>query len=42
MLTFVGIYEKISHKLIKDEPVTAGKYDEMLDALNPIFISTPP
>lgn len=22
-------------------PVTAGKYDEMLDALNPVFISTP-
>ncbi len=41
LLPFVGIYEKISHKLIKDEPVTAGKYDEMLDALNPIFISTP-
>lgn len=41
LLPFVGIYEKISHKLIKDDPTAAGKYDEMLDALNPVFISTP-
>lgn len=41
LLPFVGIYEKISQKLIKDEPVAAGKYDEMLDGLNPVFISTP-
>lgn len=41
LLPFVGIYEKISHRLVKDEPVAAGKYDEMLDALNPVFISTP-
>lgn len=41
LLPFVRIYEKISHRLIRDEPVAAGKYDEMLDALNPVFISTP-
>ncbi len=41
LLPFVGIYEKASHRLIKDEPEAAGKYDEMLDALNPVFISTP-
>lgn len=41
LLPFVGVYEKISHRLVKDEPVTTGKYDEMLDALNPVFISTP-
>ncbi len=41
LLPFVGIYEKISHKLIKSSPVQAGKYDEMLDSLNPVFISTP-
>lgn len=34
-------YEKISHRLVKDEPDAAGKYDEMLDALNPVFVSTP-
>ena len=41
LLPFVGDYEKISHRLIKDEPVASGKYDEMLDALNPVFIGTP-
>lgn len=41
LLPFVSIYEKISHKLVKDEPVALGKYDEMLDSLNPVFISTP-
>ena len=37
----LGLYEKLSQKLVKDEPVTAGKYDELLDALNPVFFSTP-
>lgn len=41
LLPCVGIYENISHRLVKDEPAAAGKYDEMLDALNPVFISTP-
>ncbi len=41
LLPCVGIYEKISHRIVKDEPAAAGKYDEMLDALNPVFISTP-
>ena len=34
-------FEKLSHKIVRDVPVAAGKYDEMLDALNPVFISTP-
>ena len=38
MLTF---YEKLSCKLIKDDPVVPGKYDELLDALSPVFFSTP-
>lgn len=41
LLPMVGVYEKISYRIVKDEPVVAGKYDEMLDALNPIFIDTP-
>ncbi len=41
LLPFVGVYESISHRLVKEEPAAAGKYDEMLDALNPVFISTP-
>lgn len=34
-------YEKLSHRIVKDEPVVAGRYDELLDALNPVFVSTP-
>lgn len=41
LLPFVGAYEKLSYRIVKDEPAVAGKYDEMLDALNPVFISTP-
>ena len=41
LLPCVGIYENMSHRFVKDEPVAVGKYDEMLDALNPVFIGTP-
>lgn len=41
LLPFVGVYEKISYRIVKEEPAVAGKYDELLDALNPVFISTP-
>lgn len=41
LFPMLNIYEKISHKLVKDEPAAIGKYDEMLDALNPVFFSTP-
>lgn len=34
-------FEMLSHKIVRDVPVAAGIYDEMLDALNPVFISTP-
>lgn len=40
LLPFVGIYEKIGNRLIKSEPLPAGKYDELLSSLNPVFIST--
>lgn len=41
LLPFIGVYEKLSYRVVKDKPDIAGKYDEMLDALNPVFISTP-
>ncbi len=37
----LNIYEKLSHRIVKDEPATVGKYDELLDSLNPLFFSTP-
>lgn len=41
LLPLVGAFEKLSYRIVKDEPVPAGKYDEMLGALNPVFIDTP-
>ncbi len=41
LLPLVGVFEKFSYKIIRDEPVSEGKYDDMLDALNPVFIDTP-
>ena len=42
LLPMVGVYEKISRKLVKDEPVQAtSDHNEKLDALNPVFFSTP-
>lgn len=37
----VSAYEKLSYRLVKDEPQKSGKHDELLDALNPVFFSTP-
>ncbi len=39
----LGIYEKLSHKFVKDkdEPEVSGKFDELLDALSPVFFNTP-
>ena len=41
LFPLLPVYEKISHKLVKDEPVAPGKFDELLGALNPVFFSTP-
>ncbi len=41
LLPLVGVFEKFSYRIVKEEPALSGKYDEMLDALNPIFIDTP-
>lgn len=41
MFPMLGIFEKLSYRLIKEEPTATGKYDDMLDALNPVFLSTP-
>jgi len=41
LFPMLNLYEKLSHRLVKDEPSAVGKYDEMLDAMNPVFFSTP-
>ena len=38
----LNAYEKLSYRLIKDkEPAATAEDDELLDALNPVFFSTP-
>ena len=42
LLPMLGVYEKISKRLIKDEPSEEeDTHSEKLDALNPVFFSTP-
>ena len=41
LLPLVGVYEKFSHVIVKDEAVSSGKYSDKLAALNPVFVSTP-
>ena len=37
----LNTYEKISLKVIKDEPAVVHKYQDKLDALSPVFFDTP-
>lgn len=43
LFPLLPVYEKLSRKLVKDEPVQGNvqKRDELLSSLNPVFFSTP-
>lgn len=41
LLPFVGMYEKAANKLVKAETVEKFEYSELVDALSPVFFSTP-
>ncbi|MDO4804659.1 MAG: Na/Pi cotransporter family protein [Lachnospiraceae bacterium] len=41
MLPLLGIFEKASRRIIKDDKVSKDPYKEKLDALNPAFFATP-
>ena len=41
LLPLVGVFEKLSRKIVKDEPEKVDKYAEKLNALSPVFFSTP-
>lgn len=41
LLPMLGIYERISRRLVKDDTAEEQNHSEKLDALNPVFISTP-
>ena len=41
LFPLLGVYEKISRKIIRDDKVSADPYRETIDALSPTFFSTP-
>lgn len=41
LLPFVGIYEKLSHVIVKDEKQPEFRYKAELDGLSPVFFSSP-
>lgn len=41
LLPMVPVYEKLSRKIIKDDPAPGNKYKEKLDELNPALFNSP-
>ncbi|MBP5751128.1 MAG: Na/Pi cotransporter family protein, partial [Firmicutes bacterium] len=41
LLPLMSFFERISRRIVKDEPAKPGKYDELLEALSPVFFKTP-
>ena len=41
LFPMIPLYEKMSRKIIKDEPAEGGKYKDLLEGLNPVFYDTP-
>ncbi len=41
LLPLSSSYEKLSRRIVKDDPVKESKYKEAIDALNPVFYNTP-
>ena len=41
LLPFMGLFEKLSKKIIRDDKSRKSIYDEKLQALNPVFFATP-
>ena len=41
LFPFIGFFEKLSRKLVKDEPVQESKYKEKMDGLSPAFFDSP-
>ncbi|MBO4563112.1 MAG: Na/Pi cotransporter family protein [Clostridia bacterium] len=41
LLPVLGLFEKLSLRIVKDRPEKAGKYKSVVDSLNPVFFNTP-
>ena len=41
LFPLLSTFEKLSRKLVKDDPVKESKYKQEIEALNPVFFNTP-
>lgn len=41
LLPLVGVYGKLSRRIIRDDKTEVSKYTDQMEALNPVFFSTP-
>jgi phosphate:Na+ symporter len=41
LFPMLGVYEKLSRKIVRDEPAKPEKYKDVVEALNPVFFNTP-
>ena len=41
LLPLISTYEKLSRRLVKDEPVKESRFKSEIEALNPVFFNTP-
>lgn len=41
LMPFIGYAEKLSRKIIKDEPVKQNPYSDLFEGLNPVFFTSP-
>lgn len=41
LFPLLGVYEKLSRRLVRDEEAKTSRYADKIEALNPVFVSTP-
>jgi len=41
LMPMLPVYEKLSRRIVRDDPVPERKYKDILEALNPVFFNTP-
>ena len=41
LFPMLPVYEKLSRRIVKDEPAKEGKYHDVVESLNPVFFQTP-
>lgn len=41
LFPLLGVYEKLSRKIVREKPAKGSKYKDVTDGLNPVFFNTP-